>query len=222
MASVKARESAANAVCRVRPPWAYPEWSQAMRSSPRPLPSPARQGRPRTAHWRCIGPGVRRARRSGDRPFDQRTLKCQVRSTGTQRSRRESVRHRATSDRQGPRGDRTRTPTRVSGSNLALRRLPTAFAFWTWSQALNLAPRILFYIIAIMKSLDAIAALSALASAARLAVFRMLVKRGPEGYTPSELTKRLDLPAPTLSFHLRGLDSGRTRGQPPRESQPLL
>ncbi len=56
-----------------------------------------------------------------------------------------------------------------------------------------------------MKSLDAIATLSALASEARLAVYRMLVKRGPDGYTPSELAKRLDLPAPTLSFHLRGL-----------------
>jgi ArsR family transcriptional regulator, arsenate/arsenite/antimonite-responsive transcriptional repressor len=56
-----------------------------------------------------------------------------------------------------------------------------------------------------MKSTEAIAALSALASEARLAVYRMLVKRGPEGYTPSELTKRLDLPAPTLSFHIKGL-----------------
>ena len=56
-----------------------------------------------------------------------------------------------------------------------------------------------------MKSREAIAALSALASESRLAVFRLLVKRGPEGYTPSELTTRLGLPAPTLSFHLRGL-----------------
>lgn len=31
------------------------------------------------------------------------------------------------------------------------------------------------------------------------------MKRGPEGYTPSELIGRLDLPAPTLSFHLKGL-----------------
>jgi len=31
------------------------------------------------------------------------------------------------------------------------------------------------------------------------------VRRGPEGYTPSELAARLDLPAPTLSFHLKGL-----------------
>ena len=62
-----------------------------------------------------------------------------------------------------------------------------------------------FHIIETMKSKDAIAALSALASEARLAVYRLLVKRGPEGYTPSELAARLALPAPTLSFHLKGL-----------------
>lgn len=56
-----------------------------------------------------------------------------------------------------------------------------------------------------MKSNEAIAALSALASEARLAVFRLLVRRGPDGYTPSELTTRLGLPAPTLSFHLKEL-----------------
>jgi DNA-binding transcriptional ArsR family regulator len=36
-------------------------------------------------------------------------------------------------------------------------------------------------------------------------VYRLLVKRGPEGYTPSELAARLNVPAPTLSFHLKGL-----------------
>lgn len=56
-----------------------------------------------------------------------------------------------------------------------------------------------------MKAHDAIRALSALASEARLSVFRMLVKRGPTGYTPSELVERLGVPAPTLSFHLKGL-----------------
>ena len=56
-----------------------------------------------------------------------------------------------------------------------------------------------------MKSKEAITALSALASESRLAVYRLLVKRGPEGYTPSELAARLELPAPTLSFHLKGL-----------------
>lgn len=56
-----------------------------------------------------------------------------------------------------------------------------------------------------MKSKAVISALSALASDSRLAVYRLLVKRGPEGYTPSELAARLELPAPTLSFHLKGL-----------------
>jgi ArsR family transcriptional regulator, arsenate/arsenite/antimonite-responsive transcriptional repressor len=56
-----------------------------------------------------------------------------------------------------------------------------------------------------MKSKEAIDALGALASEPRLAVYRLLVKRGPEGYTPSELSQRLEVPAPTLSFHLKGL-----------------
>jgi len=56
-----------------------------------------------------------------------------------------------------------------------------------------------------MKSTEAVAALGALASGPRLAVFRLLVKRGPDGYTPSELVERLAIPAPTLSFHLKGL-----------------
>jgi DNA-binding transcriptional ArsR family regulator len=56
-----------------------------------------------------------------------------------------------------------------------------------------------------MKAKDAVHALGALASEPRLAVYRLLVKRGPEGYTPSELSHRLEVPAPTLSFHLRGL-----------------
>ena len=56
-----------------------------------------------------------------------------------------------------------------------------------------------------MKSKEVIIALGALASEARLAVYRLLVKRGPEGHTPSELVQRLEGPAPTLSFHLKGL-----------------
>ncbi len=69
-----------------------------------------------------------------------------------------------------------------------------------------------------MKSKDAITALGALASEARLAVFRLLVRRGPAGYTPTELARRLDVPAPTLSFHLRelvnaGLVTSRREGR---------
>jgi len=56
-----------------------------------------------------------------------------------------------------------------------------------------------------MKAREAITAFGALASEARLSLYRLLVKRGPEGYTPSELSRRLEVPAPTLSFHLKGL-----------------
>jgi DNA-binding transcriptional ArsR family regulator len=56
-----------------------------------------------------------------------------------------------------------------------------------------------------MKSESVITALAALAQDSRLALFRLLVKRGPEGYTPGEIARRLDIPAPTLSFHLKTL-----------------
>lgn len=56
-----------------------------------------------------------------------------------------------------------------------------------------------------MKANDAVVALGALAHESRLAIFRILVKRGPDGFTPGELLTRIDVPAPTLSFHLREL-----------------
>jgi DNA-binding transcriptional ArsR family regulator len=56
-----------------------------------------------------------------------------------------------------------------------------------------------------MKSEDVVKALGALAQESRLAIFRLLVKRGPDGFTPSELSERLEVPAPTLSFHLKEL-----------------
>lgn len=64
---------------------------------------------------------------------------------------------------------------------------------------------ILFYIVGIMKSTDVVASLAALAQESRLALFRLLVKRGPEGHTPTELSEKLEVPAPTLSFHLKEL-----------------
>ncbi len=33
----------------------------------------------------------------------------------------------------------------------------------------------------------------------------MLVKRGPEGYTPTQIGEKLGVPLPTLSFHLKEL-----------------
>ena len=60
-----------------------------------------------------------------------------------------------------------------------------------------------------MKTEDALTALSALAHESRLVVFRLLVRRGPDGYTPSDLIQKLDIPAPTLSFHLKELQNAR-------------
>ena len=56
-----------------------------------------------------------------------------------------------------------------------------------------------------MKSDEVVAALAALAQESRLAIFRLLVKRGPQGFTPGEMAERIEIPAPTLSFHLKGL-----------------
>jgi DNA-binding transcriptional ArsR family regulator len=56
-----------------------------------------------------------------------------------------------------------------------------------------------------VKSKDAIESLAALAQESRLAIFRMLVKRGPEGYTPTQLGEKLNVSSPTLSFHLKEL-----------------
>lgn len=52
---------------------------------------------------------------------------------------------------------------------------------------------------------DAVTALGALAHASRLAIFRHLVELGPEGAFPGDLIQKFDLPAATLSFHLKNL-----------------
>jgi ArsR family transcriptional regulator, arsenate/arsenite/antimonite-responsive transcriptional repressor len=51
----------------------------------------------------------------------------------------------------------------------------------------------------------AVASLAALAQSMRLRVFRALVGAGPEGMTPGALAATLDVPASTLSFHLKEL-----------------
>ena len=58
-----------------------------------------------------------------------------------------------------------------------------------------------------MKTIDVVRALSALAQESRLALFRLLVKRGPDGFTPSVIAEKLDIAAPTLSFHLKELQN---------------
>ena len=62
-----------------------------------------------------------------------------------------------------------------------------------------------FHRIENMKSDNVVQALGALAQDSRLAIFRLLVKRGPQGYTPGDLAEKIEIPAPTLSFHLKEL-----------------
>ncbi|MEI7429720.1 MAG: metalloregulator ArsR/SmtB family transcription factor [Betaproteobacteria bacterium] len=56
-----------------------------------------------------------------------------------------------------------------------------------------------------METQSAITALAALAQESRLAVFRLLLRNAPEGLTPGVIAEQLELPAPTLSFHLKTL-----------------
>lgn len=56
-----------------------------------------------------------------------------------------------------------------------------------------------------MDEKSAVAALAALSQGMRLRVFRALVGAGPQGLTPGVLSATLDVPASTLSFHLKEL-----------------
>ena len=56
-----------------------------------------------------------------------------------------------------------------------------------------------------MKNKIAVTALSALAQESRLAVFRLLVQNGPGGLNPGVIAEHLNIPLPTLSFHLKTL-----------------
>lgn len=56
-----------------------------------------------------------------------------------------------------------------------------------------------------MESKIAVEMLAALAQTTRLEVFRALVAAGPEGLAAGEIAQRLDVPPPTLSFHLKDL-----------------
>lgn len=56
-----------------------------------------------------------------------------------------------------------------------------------------------------MEMKQALPALAALAHATRLTVYRRLVQAGAKGCVPGELASALDVPAATLSFHLKEL-----------------
>ncbi len=56
-----------------------------------------------------------------------------------------------------------------------------------------------------METTSAVKALGALAQTSRLAIYRLLVSRGPRGMVAGEIGERLDIPPATLSFHLKEL-----------------
>ena len=60
-----------------------------------------------------------------------------------------------------------------------------------------------------MEAKDAVGALGALAQETRLAAFRALVAAGPKGLAAGALAAKLDVPPPTLSFHLAALANAR-------------
>ena len=64
----------------------------------------------------------------------------------------------------------------------------------------------------------AVQALSALGQESRLRVFRLLVKRGPEGMPAGDIAEQLNVPANTMSSHLAvlsraGLVASRKQGR---------
>ncbi|HXQ40812.1 MAG TPA: metalloregulator ArsR/SmtB family transcription factor [Candidatus Udaeobacter sp.] len=72
-----------------------------------------------------------------------------------------------------------------------------------------------------MKTSRAIAALGALAQETRLAIFRLLVERGPAGDAAGVIAAKLDIPASSLSFHLAQLSHAGLIVQR-RESRSLI
>lgn len=56
-----------------------------------------------------------------------------------------------------------------------------------------------------METKDAVEALSALAQESRLDIFRLLVRKGPQGLSPGELSEAMEIPPATMSFHLKEL-----------------
>jgi DNA-binding transcriptional ArsR family regulator len=60
----------------------------------------------------------------------------------------------------------------------------------------------------VMKAKDVIEALGALAHEHRLAIFRLLVERGPAGLPAGRIAERVGLVPSSLTFHLQNLQRG--------------
>jgi DNA-binding transcriptional ArsR family regulator len=72
-----------------------------------------------------------------------------------------------------------------------------------------------------MKSPEAIAALGALAHEHRLAIYRLLVERGPEGLSAGVIADHIGLLPSSLTFHLQALHRARLVSQT-RSSRQLI
>lgn len=72
-----------------------------------------------------------------------------------------------------------------------------------------------------MNTPDAVSALGALAQEHRLAVFRMLVKAGPDGMPAGAIAEQVGAPASSMSFHLAQLNRAGLVTQR-RESRSLI
>jgi ArsR family transcriptional regulator len=72
-----------------------------------------------------------------------------------------------------------------------------------------------------MKTSEVIEALSALAHEHRLAVYRLLVERGPEGLAAGAIGERVGLVPSSLTFHLQNLQRAGLITQR-RESRQLI
>jgi DNA-binding transcriptional ArsR family regulator len=72
-----------------------------------------------------------------------------------------------------------------------------------------------------MKTGEAVEGLGSLAQETRLSIYRLLVKRGPEGLAAGAIAEALDVPGSSLSFHLHHLMRARLITQE-RKSRQLI
>jgi ArsR family transcriptional regulator, arsenate/arsenite/antimonite-responsive transcriptional repressor len=72
-----------------------------------------------------------------------------------------------------------------------------------------------------MNSTEVIEALSAIAHPHRLATYRLLVQVGKDGLAAGDIASQLDIPSPSLSFHLSHLQRANVIHQR-RESRSLI
>ncbi len=80
-----------------------------------------------------------------------------------------------------------------------------------------------------MEKKSATTIFESLASGIRLDVYRLLVRKGPEGMVAGEIASALDIPSTNLSFHLKALTQARLvtveqegRYQRYRANMPLI